>query len=304
MTAGSIHKDSGRELERSAPFFYGTRLALALRDEESAMKWKAFTAFVATGLITAWANAKAPTSKAEFCQMAHKPAAMRALLSDTDNQLSFTNDGGLGGAGVCWWHSMFTRNANFLSIYRPDLPRPNRGEVRRIIMDISANRGVVEIPGYKNLAEFSYAHRSEIQHALEEGQIVDGGLLFNWIRGATGNYEVPAAELKARMDELYLEIANGKIPYQMLQMKGITAHAWLVVDMKKTSYGYNLKVLDSNYRGTYSVDYQEGMTHVSEYEAVPYTSRNKVAYASYETALKNFCQRGFTAKDLRELRRK
>lgn len=268
------------------------------------MKWKAYTAFIATSLIAAWANAKAPTSKAEFCEMAHKPAAMRALLSDTDNQLSFENHGGLGNAGTCWWHSMFTRNANYLAIYHPELPRPSRSEVRQIIMDISANRGIVEIPGYKNLAEFSYAHSSEIQQALEEGQIVDGGFKFGWVRGVTGNDEVPAAELKTRMDELYLEVANGRIPYQMLQMKGITAHAWLVVDMKKTDYGYDLRVHDSNYRGTYTVSYEKGMTHVSDYEAVPYTSRNELEYAAYKTALKNFCNRGFTAKDLRESRRK
>lgn len=268
------------------------------------MKWKAFTAFAATSLIAAWAHAKAPTTKAEFCEMAHKPATMRALLSDTDNQLSFTNRGGLGDAGVCWWHSMFTRNANYLAIYRPEQPRPNRNEVRQIIMDISANRGVVEIPGFKNLSEFSYVHRSEIQQSLEEGQIVDGGLLFGWVRGVTGNHEIPASEMKTRMDELYLEVSNGRIPYQMLQIEGITAHAWLVMNMKKTNTGYELTVHDSNYKGTYTVEYVYGMKQISDYQAVPYTSRNKVDYASYETALKNFCKRGMTAKDLREIRSK
>ncbi|MFV8247720.1 hypothetical protein [Bdellovibrio bacteriovorus] len=268
------------------------------------MKWKAFTAFAATSLIAAWAHAKAPTTKAEFCEMAHKPATMRALLADTENQLSFTNHGGLGDAGVCWWHSMFTRNANYLTIYRPEEPRPNRNEVRQIIMDISANRGVVEIPGFKNLSEFSYAHGTEIQQALEEGQIVDGGLMFGWIRGVTGNHTIPAAEMKKRMDELYAEVSKGIIPYQMLQIEGITAHAWLVVDMKRTANGYILTVHDSNYKGTYNVVYSDGMTQLSDYQAVPYTSRNMMDYASYETALKNFCKRGFTAKDLRASRSK
>ena len=67
----------------------------------------------------------------------------------------------------------------------------------------------------------------------------------------------------ADWDELYeyVEI-EGNIAYQKLQIKGVTAHAWLVVNMKKTSRGYDLEVLDSNYPSqTMVYRYQDGMTN-------------------------------------------
>ncbi|UXR65890.1 hypothetical protein EZJ49_06465 [Bdellovibrio bacteriovorus] len=243
---------------------------------------------------------QAPTNKAEFCAMTTQD--YRDLLMKKENHLAFVNEGGIGGQGVCWWHSMFTRNATYLAIYRPELPRPTRSEARQIIEDISANRGVVDIPGFRNLEEFSAAHRDQIQASLDAGQIVDGGILFGWVRGVTGNHEVHPQQLENMMNDLYSEVRSGRVAYQMLQIEGIMAHAWLVVDMERDGDGYILKVLDSNYRDVYKVYYKRGMKQLLDYDSVPYTSRNAVDYQGYKNAKASFCKRGMTAKDIRDQR--
>lgn len=242
---------------------------------------------------------QAPTNKAEFCAMTAQD--YKDLLMKSENHLAFVNEGGIGNQGVCWWHSMFTRNATYLAIYRPELPRPTRSEARQIIEDISANRGVVDIPGFKNLEEFSAAHRSQIQTALDAGQIVDGGIMFGWIRGVTGNHFVSAKKLEKMMNDLYSEVRSGRVAYQMLQIEGIMAHAWLVVDMERNGDGYILKVLDSNDRDVYKVYYRRGMEQLVDYNSVPYTSRNAVDYQGYKNAKSYYCKRNMNAKDLREL---
>lgn len=81
--------------------------------------------------------------------------------------------------------------------------------------------------------------------------------------GLKGSNVVEASELRKMMDELYeyVEI-EGNIAYQKLQIKGVTAHAWLVVNMKKTSNGYDLEVLDSNYPSqTMIYSFRDGMTN-------------------------------------------
>lgn len=242
---------------------------------------------------------EAPTSKKEYCAMNSQD--YKDLLMKTENHLAFVNQGGIGGQGVCWWHSMFTRNATYLAIYRPELPRPTRSEALQIIKDISANRGVVDIPGFRNLEEFSAVHRDQIQTELNAGQIVDGGILFGWVRGVTGKHSVPAQQLESMMNNLYSEVRSGRVAYQMLQIEGIMAHAWLVVDMKRDGDGFILSVLDSNYRDIQIVQYRRGMTSLQEYGSVPYTSRNAVDYQDYKNAKSLYCKRNINAKDLRDL---
>lgn len=263
-------------------------------------------ALIASAVLTVsslWishAEAKqAPTNKAEFCAMTAQD--YKDLLMKSENHLAFVNQGGIGGQGVCWWHSMFTRNATYLAIYRPELPRPTRSQAHKIIEDISANRGVVDIPGFRNLEEFSDVHRDQIQAALNAGQIVDGGILFGWVRGVTGNHSVPAQKLENMMNDLYSEVRSGRVAYQMLQIEGIMAHAWLVVDMKRDGDGFILSVLDSNYRDIQTVRYRRGMSWLQEYSSVPYTSRNAIDYQGYKTAKSYYCKRNMNAKDIREL---
>ncbi len=242
---------------------------------------------------------QAATSKQEFCKQAKSPNYFKSLLYSNSNQLAFTNGGGLMNGGVCWWHSMLTRTAQYLTVYRPELPKATSDQAQKIVQYLSSATGVVEIPGYKNFREFSADHYAVIQRALEGWQIADGAIGFGWIRGLSGSHKVDANQLSKMMDETYALVKkDNRIAYQKLQIEGITAHAWLVVDMTKTADGYVLDVVDSNYGGVSQAQYTRGMTQLSAYASVPYTSRNSMDYRSYEYGISQYCKRGMTAEDL------
>lgn len=235
----------------------------------------------ALGTVSLAAPTKAPTSKVEYCSRLNDASSYQRQIENSYNQLAFTNQPGLGllGQGVCWWHSLFTRNATYFALYRPDLPKADIKTVRRIIDLIYAGRGVVTVPGYNNLYEFSLEWAEEIADKLERAQVADGTLGFAWIRGLSGRSIQRPEKLEDRMDELYNLVKNeGQIIYQKLQMPGITAHSWLVTNMRRTSTGYVLTVVDSNFPRTREINYTRGdnaldyfgMTHF-----IPYTSRNK-----------------------------
>ncbi|WP_246845331.1 hypothetical protein [Bdellovibrio sp. NC01] len=243
---------------------------------------------------------QAPASKKEYCTQGTDPNYYKSLIYNYQNRLSFLNAGGIGNGGVCWWHSMFTRNATYIAVYRPELPRASADRAKRIIDAIIANDAVVEIPGYKNLYEFSIDYHQQIQSALNRWQISEG-IAFGWLRGLSGKTRVAPDVLKSMMDELYQEVRSGRIAYQKLQIPGIMAHAWLVVDMWKTNLGYDFEVVDSNTREVYKVHYQKGMTHLNEYNSVPYTGRNSANYSSYTSAKKNYCKLGINSENKPQL---
>lgn len=244
-------------------------------------------------------GAKPATSRKEFCAKAKDPDYFKSLFYARENQISFLNKGGLMNGGVCWWHSMLTRAAQYLTVYRPDLPKASSDQAYKIVQWLSANKGVVEIPGYRNFYEFSADHSNTILSALEGWQIVDGGFAFGWVRGVSGNHKVDADEFAKMMNETYKIVkSEKKVAYQKLQIEGIESHAWLVVDMEKTGNGYILDVVDSNYRGVSQVHYVKGMTQLREYESVPYTSRNAFDYRSFTWAIDQYCKRNLTAEDL------
>jgi hypothetical protein len=242
---------------------------------------------------------KAATSRAEFCKQAENPDYFKSLFYSRSNQLSFTNGGGLLNGGVCWWHSMLTRTVQYLTVYKPELPKPDRTQANKIIGWLVSSQGVVEIPGYRNFSEFSYDHADLIQAALEGWQIVDGSIGLGFLRGLMGSHQVDSQKLSSMMDDTY-KLVNGKkrVAYQKLQVEGVTAHAWLVIDMNKTANGYTLDVVDSNYSGVSTIIYTRGMTQLSQYNAVPYTSRNRMDQSSYEHGIMQYCSRGMTAADL------
>jgi hypothetical protein len=226
---------------------------------------------------TSFAAVTAATSKEEFCENRKDPTYARELVQDYRNQLSFTNQGGLQNGGVCWWHSMFTRKATYLTYYRPDLKKPSDKEAKKIITAIKNGYDVVMIPGYRNLREFSYDHDQLILNQLESWQISDGIFGFGFLRGMTGKPELASSQLRKSMDEMYKDVRkNNEIIYQKLQFPGITAHAWLVADMEKTNNGYHITVIDSN-TGTDHYRYQYGDTNLSYHgyqTFAPHTSRN------------------------------
>lgn len=75
-------------------------------------------------------NTKAATSRAEFCKNADDPNYFKSLLYNENNHLYNLNRGGIANGGVCWWHSMFSRSATFLAVYRPDLPHGTKDDGR------------------------------------------------------------------------------------------------------------------------------------------------------------------------------
>lgn len=237
----------------------------------------------------------AVTSKSAhgFCKDRNDRQYYQELLQKTENQLSFRNQGGLFGGGVCWWHSRFTRNALYLGVYRPDLRKPTREQAKDIIDDIRDGDRVVTIPGYSNLREFSLDFRREIQDELDSWQRFDGFIKQQWIVGLWGRTEVSADKLMSKMDDLYEYVAVQKnVAYQKLQMPSIVAHAWLVTDVHKTHNGYDLVVHDSNFSGTKTVPYKVGMTqfHYRSFgEYVPYTERKR-ELRGLKKVVRRFCR--------------
>ncbi|WP_291515606.1 hypothetical protein [Bdellovibrio sp. ArHS] len=237
---------------------------------------------------------RAATSKAEFCKQAAKnPHYFQSLLLNEENIMAFTNEGGLLNGGVCWWHSRLTRNATYMAIYRPDLPRPSDAEVDKILSKLKSGNSVVEIPGYRNFREFTSDYRTKIQGLLESWQITHGVLGLGFVGGNIGGLEgVDPALIDSIMDRLYERIVKrGQVVYQYLQMPGVVAHAWLVVDMVKTKNGYDLKVVDSNYLNPTTVSYVYGQTmqYAGWYPFNPYINRTTELWNIVKTVEK-YCK--------------
>ncbi|MBI2606775.1 MAG: hypothetical protein HYW49_11920 [Deltaproteobacteria bacterium] len=186
-----------------------------------------------------------PAFGADICS--RTPAEFQRMILDPDNRLAFQNDGGLLDGGVCWWHSRFQRAANYLAVFRPDRPKPTEDEAFRLALRLTQMNRVVEIPGYANLYEFSSDFEQVIQERLEFWQAWDGFVNQAWIRGLAGSTHMRAKKMAARMDRLYQEVEGShRIVFQMLQLKGITSHSWLVAGMTRILNGYQLHVVDSN----------------------------------------------------------
>lgn len=188
-----------------------------------------------------------PNNKINFCARFDQDETLKALASSEENLISFKNQGGLFNAGVCWWHSRFQRNLIYLTIFKPELPRPKKSEVKALINEIRQAMSVVVIPGFTNVQEFTEVYRLDIVKELENWQLYDGIILSAWIKGIQGTTRIDKNILKNNLDQLYdyVEIKK-KIAYQKLQIKGITAHSWLVVGMKKQNNGYAIGIIDSN----------------------------------------------------------
>ena len=216
-------------------------------------------------------------SKAEFCSDRKSAQFMQNYLNTSDSRMSFSNRGGLLNGGVCWWHSRFQRNAAYLTAYAPQKERPTEAEAKEIIKDIRFGRKVIEIPGFDSFYDFSRAHRGLIQKRLNAWQRKDGFVNQQWIVGLAGASKTSPKKLKKKMDDLYKDVQNGEVVYQKLQIKGIVAHAWLVIGMEKTHNGYEIAVIDSNSpTRTSFYHYKEGSTNLNyPYwgQFVPYTGR-------------------------------
>jgi hypothetical protein len=192
-------------------------------------------------------HAQPPRSEAEYCELAKDLRGFKKLTEDPDNLMAFGNMGGLLDGGVCWWHSRFQRNALYLTIYKPELKKPTKKEAKRLIDAIVHTSRVTVIPGFKNFQEFTATYAQEIQSALNAWQIRDGFIKQAWIDGLWGSTHQESDKLKRNIDKLYVEVEKKyRIVYVKLQIPGIDAHAWLIVDMVKTATGYEITYIDSN----------------------------------------------------------
>ncbi len=223
--------------------------------------------------------AQTPSQTVEqFCVDRGNASFAKDLMRDANNLMAFANRGGIANGGVCWWHSRFQRNALYMTLYNPQKKKPTSEQVAKLVAQIRDGKGVIEIPGYRNFSEFSYSHQREIQRELEKWQKGDGIIKFNWVIGLSGDNVVSAEKLSDMMNELYDYVeVQGNIAYQKLQIKGVTAHAWLVKNMKKTTNGYELEVLDSNYPHRTNIYYyrkgQKSFRHQYYVEFTPYLER-------------------------------
>ena len=240
----------------------------------------------------------------EFCSDRQQKDFVNKFLSTSESRLSFPNRGGPFDIGVCWWHSQFQRNAAYLSLFRPDYPAPEEREVKKIISALRHGRQVVTIDGYKNFYSFSRNHEELIQKELESWQMSDTFIKQKWIFGLTGKTEVSPEELDQSMDELYRYVKAGNVAYQKLQMPGIIAHSWLVIDIERTEDGHELRVIDgSRPLATNTYTHHKGDTYVQapfiRSPFVPYTE-NKRELRLLKKAIKDFCTQAPSPKKSKE----
>ena len=244
-------------------------------------------------LVSSAYGATSSKSAGEFCSDRSDKNYMQSILEESESRMGFRNHGGLINGGVCWWHSRFQRNATYLAIYQPEKSKPTQRQAESIIKKIRKGRGVVTIPGFSNFNDFSYAYYSEIQEQLEKWQKFDGLVLQQWVVGLAGGSETSEQALSDSMDELYEQVSAGDVVYQKLQIKGITAHAWLVIDMVKTAKGYELSVVDSNYpSSTNSFNFEHGDTSLYSYSYgnfVPYTGKDS-ELSRLKSIVRKYCK--------------
>jgi hypothetical protein len=204
--------------------------------------------FFSVGLfsLNAFANL-IPSTQNEFCSNHQDKTQIQDYLEYSENLMSFKNDGGVFNGGVCWWHSRFQRNMAYLAIFNPSEEKLQKKNIRPLLNQIRNGKTVVHIPGFSNVRDFTQYYQKEIQTLLNDWQILEGGLQGGWQRGIQGKTSLDPKVLIPMMDRLYEYVERQKkVAYQKLQIKGITAHAWLVHRMKKMDDGYILSYVDSN----------------------------------------------------------
>lgn len=137
------------------------------------------------------------------------------------------------------------------------------------------------IPGYSNFHAFSKDHEGEIQKMLNLWQKEDGFLNLEWIRGISGQSSLTPEGMRVRMSNVYAHYKSSPVPvWVMAQVKGVTSHSLLIVDMKETSNGLDLWVVDSNHPVTtvpisYSFGDRSLRANGEDYSFVPYVGFQK-----------------------------
>lgn len=229
----------------------------------------------------------------EFCDRSRSTIA--DLLIQPEHRIDFKNRGGLFGGGVCWWHARLQRSSLYLARYNPSAPKPNAAQVRQIILALKNMNRVVTIPGYENFNTFTQENQKSVQTILEGWQREDGILNFEWMRGISGRYQLPARELEVKMKKLYHFFEQSPLPvWIMAQMKGITSHSYLIRHMVSLPSGFEMEVIDSNKpKEIRIVRYQFGDVDLhaegSKAKFIPYTGFQE-DFTRIARSLANYCK--------------
>lgn len=238
------------------------------------MKWGLWVVLIFLGARSV--NADAPPSifdlKQQHCYRYRSKKSwsyFQKQIRDPMNRLAFRNEGGWRWSddeyivsGVCWWHSRFQRAATYLAIFDPAGEKPTDRRAVQIVDDLAHFRKRVVISGYKNLYEFTKEHEKVIQNELERWLKRDAisGVMrtLNPLRESFKTSRNDLRQWMARLD--YLVNEHRIIPFVLQQVKGLKAHASLVIGMelgfemisgKKQWTGFVLEMLDSN---TFQID--------------------------------------------------
>jgi hypothetical protein len=219
---------------------------------------------------------------------------LKLNLLHEDSRIAFKNNGGIFNGGVCWWHSRLQRSSLYLVRFQPHKNPPTISEVQKILKSLREMKTVVNIPGHSNFRTFSQDFQKEIQQFLNQWQKRDGIFNSEWTRGISGRSSLSSEEMKIRMNDIYKFYKDSPTPlWIMAQIKGITAHSFLVVDMLQTESGYEMNVVDSNHPAeTTKVSYYHGDTSLKvtgeDYSFVPYVGFQN-DFKLIASALKNEC---------------
>lgn len=236
-------------------------------------------------------------------QVASDPGIFLKKLLLAQNKISFVNHGGLFNDGVCWWHSRLTRIVQYLAVFDPFRAKPNEDEAYALIKRLREGRATI-IPGFSNFLEFSNVHNRQIQENLETWQISDGAFGLGFLEGLMGSDKVEPSELRVLMDEAYSELSHNSRPiFQVLQLPGLKAHAWLLIGMTPTQSGYILDVVDSNYLSNQKWYYQDGLAsfYYGNSPFVNYTSyRGRIEEKLISDRLGDVCSSLETSSQIRE----
>lgn len=218
----------------------------------------------------------------------------------SENRIAFNNPAGPLNIGVCWWHSRMQRNANYLLSFDPSKKRMNEKESQTLIKNLSKTKTLQTARGYRNLKEFSTSYSREMQEVLGQWQLTESFFKLGWLKGV-GPSHVSPENLNRKMKDLYEEVTLRKnISFQVLQMPGFKAHAWLVTDMKKIgAAGYEITAIDSNTQNLQKYFYQPGLTQFPyvidgrmfpRESFVPYTHYENT-WQKYANILRNSCSK-------------
>lgn len=232
--------------------------------------------------------------KSQFCSQI--PEDFQTKLNAPENRIAFRNPPGRLNTGLCWWHSRFQRNSNYLVIFDPIATAPSPADVPSILKNIISLNKIVVIGGFNNLQEFTQEYREELTDALSSWEMSDSFIRQRWVKGLEGGSKTTAEKLKKIMEEFYVNVHDKKmVPYAMLQMPGFAAHAWLFNNLEKIKDGFQYQVVDSNFLELLSYPYHEGDQRIdlsksvfSSYKFVPY-EQYESDYDRYLNIYKNFC---------------